>query len=355
MLLSFRNLLYFSGVILLWSCSDNQPSSHTKKEDSNPKEMRIISDYTIAFYNVENLFDTFDDPLTSDDDFTPNGEKNWTEERYQTKLEHISNVLIGIDKNAPLLTGLCEVENKKVLTDLINEPKLKKASYSFIHYNSPDTRGIDVALLYNTTYFEVLEHESLEVTFKNHPNVLTRDILYVKGLLNGEIIHLFVNHWSSRRKGEKETEYKRIEAARVLKTKVDAILATDKKAKILIMGDFNDYPNNKSLTNILEASLQPKADEFYNLASKLDRADKGSHFYNDEWGMLDQMMVSNAWLSAKKGNVLAKKTVEIYKGGEVLYEHNKLGKIPSKTYGGNRYYGGYSDHLAIFLRLKYKP
>ncbi len=120
------------------------------------------------------------------------------------------------------------------------------------------------------------------------------------------------------------------------------------------MGDFNDYPNNRSIENVLEASLQPKSEDFYNLAAKLDKANKGSHFYNNEWGMLDQMMVSNSWLSSKKGNVLKDKTVSVFKPDWVLFDHFKLGKIPKKTYSGRKYHGGFSDHLAVSLKMKFK-
>lgn len=333
-------------------------SSCDNAEDVKPKIemeiMREVNKYSVAFYNVENLFDTEDDPFTSDDEYTPLGEKEWDEERYWNKIKNIGKVIKGIDSNLPLFFGLCEVENEKVLMDLANSKILSKGDYGIVHYDSPDTRGIDVGFLYKKNYFKVLETESLEVFFKNNPNVLTRDILYVKGVLNEEEVHVFVNHWSSRRKGEKATEYKRLEAANVLKDKIEIIQEVDEKAKILIMGDFNDYPNNKSIEDVLEATLEPKSDEFYNLAAKLDRSEKGTHFYNDEWGMLDQMMISNSWLISKKGNVLKKKTVDVYREDEVLFNHSYLGKIPNKTYSGNKYHGGFSDHLAISLKFEFR-
>lgn len=316
--------------------------------------MREIKDYTIVFYNVENLFDTENDPFASDDEYTPLGYNKWTEERYLTKIKNISKVLKGIDPELPLLVGLCEVENKEVLIDLVNSNILASANYDIVHYNSPDTRGIDVALIYKKEYFEVLESESLAVLFDNHPDVLTRDILYVKGIVNQEEIHIFVNHWSSRRKGKRETEYKRLTAARVLKDKILAIQETESAAKILIMGDFNDYPDNKSIRTVLEASLNPAADEFYNLSMKLNQSNQGTHFHDNEWGMLDQMMVSSSWLTSKTGNVLKKKTVDIYNDASVLFQHPKLGTLPYKSYSGPNYHGGYSDHLAISLQLAFK-
>jgi predicted extracellular nuclease len=345
-----RELVILFFVFITFSCSN------TREEEfrGESKIMKKVEKYSVAFYNVENLFDTEDDPFTSDDEFTPLGEKEWDEERYSKKIKNIGKVIKGIDSDLPIFFGLCEVENEKVLLDLANSDNLVKGKYGVIHYDSPDTRGIDVGLLYKKDFFEVLDTESLAVIFKDNPNVLTRDILYVKGVLNNEEVHVFVNHWSSRRKGEKETEYKRLTAANVLKDKIEYIQEKDKKAKILVMGDFNDYPNNKSIEDVLEASLQPKSDEFYNLAAKLDRSEKGTHFYNEEWGMLDQMMVSNSWLISKKGNVLKKKSVDVYREDEVLFQHRYFGGIPNKTYSGNKYHGGYSDHLAIYLKLEFR-
>ena len=350
--LTFISFLLAIVSLSFSSCGEIETNNIDHK--TNLSTSMVASEYTIAFYNVENLFDTEDDPFTSDDEFTPNGEKRWTEKRYHKKLKNIAKVASALDSSLPMLFGVCEVENLRVLEDLVQEPKLQKANYGIVHFDSPDTRGIDVALMYKKDYFEVLETESLEVSFERHPNVLTRDILYVKGVLNGEEINVFVNHWSSRRKGEKATEYKRLEAAEVLKDRIEEIQELDAKAKIIVMGDFNDYPNNSSIVDVLEASLEPKSDEFYNLAAKLDKNYKGSHFYNDEWGMLDQMMISNSWLSSKKGNVIKDKTVSVFKPDWVLFNHFKLGMIPSKTYSGQKYHGGYSDHLAVYLKMKFK-
>ncbi|MCT4582479.1 MAG: endonuclease [Flavobacteriales bacterium] len=347
-------IIYCIVLLPILSCSVEDVNNEMIVSETRSKSMKELKKFSVAFYNVENLFDTEDDPLTSDDDFTPDGAKEWNEERYRKKIKNISAVIKGIDDKLPLFVGLCEVENEKVLKDLTLTEKLRKANYKIVHYDSPDTRGIDVGLIYKSDYFSVLETASLEVFFEDTPEVLTRDILYVKGELNNEIIHLFVNHWSSRRKGEKETEYKRITAAEVLKSKIEAIQEEERKAKILIMGDFNDYPMNRSIKDVLEASLQPESDEFYNLATRLDQKEEGTHFYDDEWGMLDQMMISNSWLSSKKGNVLKKKTVKVYKDDAVLFHHKKFGGIPNKTYGGDQYYGGFSDHLAIYLEFELK-
>lgn len=346
--------LILSGCIFIFSCSNNNQQMSITETEGNLSFVNEVDEYCVAFYNVENLFDIEDDPLTSDEEFTPNGEKKWDSERYNHKLNNIASVFSGIDSELPLFIGVCEVENKTVLQDLITTNTLKSANYGIVHYDSPDTRGIDVGFLYKKDYLKILLTESLDVEFVNNPDVLTRDILYVKGELNSEVIHVFVNHWSSRRNGEKETEYKRLTAAKVLKNKIEIIQSDDPETKILVMGDFNDYPNNKSIKEVLEASLQPNSNGFYNLATKLDRSEKGTHFYNDEWGMLDQMMVSNSWLSSKTGNILKNKTVKVFKDKKVLYQHRYFGGIPNKTYSGNKYHGGYSDHLAISLNFELK-
>ncbi len=344
--------IYPLAMIMLFfsSCGNN----NVQKEMALVTDSIITKDFTVGFYNVENLFDTENDPLTSDDEFTPFGDKQWDNERYVNKLKNIATVVKNLGENLPVFVGLCEVENKEVLSDLVSRKELKTGKYDFVHYDSPDTRGIDVALIYQKDVFQVLNSESIEINFAGKPDVLTRDILYVEGMLNNEVVHVFVNHWSSRRKGEKETEYKRITAANVLRKRIDKIQQENSKAKILVMGDFNDYPDNKSITNVLKASLQPKSNEFYNLATRLDQDGKGTHFYNKEWGMLDQMMISNGWLSSKKGSVLKDKTVKVYKAKEVLFQSKQFGGIPNKTYGGDRYYGGFSDHLAISLDFEYK-
>lgn len=174
-------IIYCIVLLPILSCSVEDVNNEMIVSETRSKSMKELKKFSVAFYNVENLFDTEDDPLTSDDDFTPDGAKEWNEERYRKKIKNISAVIKGIDDKLPLFVGLCEVENEKVLKDLTLTEKLRKANYKIVHYDSPDTRGIDVGLIYKSDYFSVLETASLEVFFEDTPEVLTRDILYVKG------------------------------------------------------------------------------------------------------------------------------------------------------------------------------
>lgn len=308
----------------------------------------------IAFYNVENLFDTLDAPNKIDDEFTPLSDKKWNTERYTKKLNNIGAVLASLNKpGLPAIIGLCEVENKKVVEDLVKSNQLKKAGYKIVHEESPDARGIDVALLYSPKHFKYLSHEKLTVKVPSEPWERTRDILYVKGKVANETLHLFVNHWPSRRDGTEVSEKRRIAAAKVLKQKVDKILAKDKNAKILIMGDFNDFPDNKSISKVLGAGVDDD-DVLYNLMYKQAMKGKGTYNFKGDWNMLDQFIVSKGLLDGGSGLDVDKDSGHIYKEDWILYiNREKEVEAPNKTYGGDNYYGGYSDHLPIYLNLEY--
>jgi len=320
--------------------------------EENPKDfsMDTISPdkITIAFYNVENLFDTKDDPFTNDNDFTPKGRKKWNEERYYKKINDLARVVnVMSKKDWPVIVGLAEVENTDVITDLIKDNDLIDAKYDFVHYESPDDRGIDVALLYRPDLFHVLKKNSISIYNPAFPHSKTRDILYVKGeFYNNEVFHFFVNHWSSRRDGTLETEPKRVFQASVLKDNINDILEEDKQAKIIIMGDFNDYPTDNSIRKILKAGVD-KNDELYNLAYKLEIQDKGTISYKNDWGMFDQFIVTKSIFN-KKGLYLKDKEQKILTKEWLIWK----GKKPNRTYGGLKYYGGFSDHLPTFIELK---
>ena len=209
--------------------------------------------HTIAFYNLENLFGTIDDPKTMDDDFTPKGFKKWTPKRYKKKVFKLAKTIseIGVDstERPPVLVGIAEVENEKAVQDLINAEPLRKTAYHYVHYDSPDERGIDTGLLYHKDYFEVLFSEPIALMVYNAEGErdTTRDILYVHGKLNGEEVHVFVNHWPSRRAGDNETDYKRVEAAKTIKLKMAQIEEQFVNPNYIIMGDFNDNPDSNSI------------------------------------------------------------------------------------------------------------
>lgn len=350
--MNFKNITLYGIVILTLSlayCS-------SKSVDNGSKKSNKSNEFVIMSYNVENLFDTIDEPKKADEIFLPNSEKHWNTKRYKKKINDLARVISSINKAAlPDLVGLAEVENRQVVEDLANSDFLKKGDYGIVHQESPDIRGIDVALMYKKSTFTYIEHEAIEVNYDFDPSTKTRDILYVKGKINNdEILHVFVNHWSSRREGMEKTEPKRLHAASLVRKKVDEILKADKDAKIIIVGDFNDEPQNKSLSQILNAGNSKKQDDrkLYNLLYSKDLADKGTYNYKGNWNMLDNIVVSKALLDSQKGYVVSSAEAEIFQQSWMMYYNKRYDTYtPSKTYGGPNYYGGVSDHLPVYIAL----
>jgi exonuclease III len=313
--------------------------------------------FLIVSYNVENLFDTINAPGFDDGEFTPRGSKAWNSERYNKKIASLAKVISSVgDDNFPDIVGLQEVENRKVLEDLVSSSPLKKAGYGIIHAESPDKRGIDVALLYRKETFQYEGFVKIPVAFPFDSSETTRDILYVYGKApDGMQLHFFVNHWTSRIGGEKETEPKRMYCAVALRRNLDLLLSRDSKARIVIMGDFNDDPTNKSLMNILMASDKRKnisVGEFYNLMyEKNNLGTEGTYNYHGVWYMPDQIIVSQNLLNVKSGLGCTYDSGKIFKADWMLYKSNSGEMLPDRTYGGEQYYGGFSDHLPVYLRL----
>lgn len=306
----------------------------------------------VVFYNVENLFDTAEDSTVWDDEFLPDSAKDWTQERYRKKLVDLAKVLTAISEDdLPEVVGVCEVENRQVVEDLFKTDSLGKTKFNIIHEDSPDKRGIDVALAYNSEVLSELHHEKIRYAFAFEPETTTRDILYAKLLSGSDTLHFFVNHWPSRRGGQEASEPKRLKAATMLRTKIDSILLKDKNAKIIAMGDFNDYPNNRSMTEIM--NCEPGANQrLTNLTYNFHESGLGTYNYKGEWGMLDQFIVSDGLLYSENGFATSDSSATIMKEDWQLYFPENGGEpSPSRTYGGPNYYGGYSDHLPIRLTL----
>jgi exonuclease III len=306
--------------------------------------------YTIAFYNLENLFDVFDDPKTLDDDFTPKGKKHWGHKRYKKKIRKLGNVIrqLGTEKSfyGPAIVGAVEVENKKVLDDLINSKNLKAHHYGYVHYDSSDERGIDVALLYKKELFELINSEIFPVilTEEDGARDYTRDILLVSGKLNGELMHFIVNHWPSRRTGEDETELKRITASNKVVSIVEQLRNKDLDAKIVIMGDFNDDPHSKSIQNLIKQ-------DFYNPMERLIDTGNGSLRHKGTWHLFDQILFSNNFfIDNKKTHMF--KYAEVFDKHFLKEWHGKYKGNPFRTYSGKRYLGGFSDHFPVYVYLK---
>jgi exonuclease III len=336
--------LLLACTLIICTAACAQPTKNNNKATKKS--------FFAMFYNVENLYDTRNDPKTDDDEFTPKGKVPWTEERLETKIKHIGQVISDINRpTMPDLVGLAEVENLKVLEMLTASSSLSKNKYGIVHYESPDERGIDVALLYNPETFKIISSEPLNVELPD--NDRTRDILYVKGkLTTGEVIHVFINHWPSRREGTEISESKRMIAANVIRAKINEIQKLEKSPAILVMGDFNDEPTNISITTGLNAQVVDKniaGNNLYSLLFPFLAKGEGSLFYKD-WDLFDQIIISGNILSSKKGLHTFVKDAGIFKPDYLLFI-NKAGESRPNRTMGEKYFGGYSDHLPVYVQF----
>ena len=315
-----------------------------------------INNFTIAFYNVENLFDTINDEGVRDGDFTPESKINWNNEKYLRKLESIAKVITTIGKDdLPAIVGMAEIENSGVLKDLIDKTNLSEGNYKFVHYESPDERGIDVALLYRKDYFTPVYSKAYGLHFPFDEDDRTRDMLYVKGVTAlKDTFHIMVDHWPSRSGGQEKSDPKRRFAASVVRNVVDSIFTTNKQANIIIMGDLNDNPVDLSVSEILKAEKPgniSRHNTLYNLALPNFERGEGTLYWRS-WDLFDQIIVSGSILDDGNNLKLDPKEIQILKEDWMLFTKDNEVKIPSRTAGRNAYYGGYSDHLPVYITLK---
>lgn len=311
---------------------------------------------TFMFYNTENFYDTENDPLTMDDDYTPGGFREWTYERYNDKVKKLCKVVRDIvTPNLPDIIGLAEIENKSVITDILDSLRNDGIiAYSFIHYDSPDERGSDVALIYNTRSFNVINSKAIKVHLPGIED-RTRDILYVEGKLkNYETIHLFITHFPSRNEGTEISERRRYFVASELRHEVYKLLSSNPSDNILIMGDFNDTPDDNSIDEVLGAKKKFEKIEplkLYNLLYPRHKKGIGTT-YHKSWLMFDQFIVSGNMLLSEK--IICKpEFADVFNPTYLLHFDNNNNAKPNRTYRGN-YKGGYSDHLPIILRIYLK-
>lgn len=311
----------------------------------------------VGFYNVENLFDTVDSPDTNDEEYLPDGSKGWTEERYRAKLENMARVIaeIGteIHPSGAQVLGLCEVENRQVLEDLIQTGPLAERKYGIVHYDSPDRRGVDVGLIYQKDRFQVFNSKSYTLTLPDRDDFFTRDQLLVSGTLDGDTVHFIVAHWPSRRGGQKRSTPLRMAAGQLGRSIVDSIQTENPNAAIFYMGDLNDDPVDPSVRRGLRSS--GKAEKsingiLFNPMEELFNKGIGTLAYRDNWNLFDQVLVSQGGLSPSRNSYR-------YFGAKVFnkpYLRQKEGNFagyPFRTHVGDSYKGGFSDHFPVYLIL----
>lgn len=308
----------------------------------------------IVFYNTENLYDPFNDTLTMDDDFLPCEPRAWTYSKFRTKVFHIARALVAAGQwQRPAIIGLCEVENRFVLKQLTEASPLKKTNYHIIHEDSPDPRGVDVALLYDPEQFMVIQHKALRMTNPRDSIFKTRDILYIKGTVrSGDTLHLFVNHWPSKYGGLASSLLKRKFVAAKLRGFLDSLFSINSRVNIMLMGDFNDGPEQEVMQEMLEihpGKKQAETFRLYNLMEKFP-GKQGTHKFHGEWSVLDQFLVSGSLLD---GNLsVSSSGARAVKANFLLEEdENYSGHKPFRTFAGPRYLGGYSDHLPVVVDL----
>lgn len=314
----------------------------------------------IGFYNLENLFDTEDSPDTDDAEFTPQGANKWTDALYADKLKNMAQVLavMGTDvtPDGPAILGVCEIENRRVLEDLSAQPSIRDRNYKVVQFNSPDRRGVDVGFMYQPKYFTPTESRPLHVwgpDAAKGDTLFTRDVLYVKGLLVGEPIHVFVNHWPSRRGGEERSSPLREFAAGVARAVIDSILLKEPNAKIFVMGDLNDFPINKSVRKVMMAVEKPnkvKSKEFFNPWYAPYKKGVGTTAYQDSWGLFDMILLSKGTLNKADTGFHYHKS-RIVNDAFLIQKTDRYKGYPFRTFSNGNYQGGYSDHFPVVIYL----
>ena len=306
---------------------------------------------TVAFYNLENFFDTKDDPHALDDDFTPKGKRAWTPKRFRHKVRKLSKTIrhIGEDfsKHPPVLIGLAEVENRDVIERLLESKALSDIDYGIAHFDSPDERGIDTALLYLREAFSLRHQERIPLYLKEEDGDrdYTRDILYINGLWGEQKIHVLVNHWPSRRACTEETEGKRLRAAKTVLQKISELEGMESNPYIVVMGDFNDGPESPSVRLMDESAY------LINPFEQVKRSGIGSAYYKGKWSLFDQILMSPAFFQGQsKGPVF--REAEVYSPRFLIRYKGKHKGSPFRTFTGRKYTGGYSDHFPVFVTIR---
>ncbi len=313
----------------------------------------------VGFYNFENLFDTVDDTLKNDEEFLPNGTRLWTDEVYKDKLKNLARVVseLGTDvtPDGVAILGVSEIENRKVLEDFAKQPAVAARNYQVVHFDSPDERGVDVGLIYQPKYFKVTASKSIPLLIYGDDGErnFTRDILYVAGLLDGEPLHVLVNHWPSRRGGEAATQPYRNAAALICKNVKDSLEQIDPHAKVIVMGDLNDDPTSPSVKKIM-ASKHKQEDvepgDFFNPMYEFFKKGIGTTAYRDAWSLFDQIILSSGLMGKKQTGYHYYKA-QVFNKPYLIQKTGQYKGYPFRTFDFDNYIGGYSDHFPVCVFL----
>lgn len=311
----------------------------------------------IAFYNVENLFDTIDSPDTNDTEYTQGGSKNWDGKKYWDKISNIAQVIseIGTEltPDGPAMMGLSEIENRSVLEDLVKDRQISDRNYQIVHYDSPDRRGVDVAFIYQPKYFKVLSSRPVFFQPEGRPDFYSRDVLLISGLLHGEAMHILVNHWPSRSSGERKTRPLRNAAAQLNRRLIDSLSQADPTAHIILMGDLNDDPNNQSVQVYLKAIANKdkmKPGELFNPFHDFYRRGIGTLAWRDSWNLFDMIILNQTLLTEDKSTYTFLRA-GVFNKKYLLQPEGRFAGYPFRTHAGDTYLGGFSDHFPTYIFL----
>lgn len=317
--------------------------------------------YMVAFYNLENLFDIYDDPETHDEEFTPDGIKQWNETKYQKKLTNMERVLFdmaAIQKDYPIVIGVSEIENRSVLEDLISQPKLKGANYRICHYDSPDARGVDVAFLYRADVFKLEGSENIKLVVEELPDFRTRDFVVMWGTIEGEPFYFLVSHWPSRLGGKEASQFKRDACAKQIREIKDKLLAENPNTKVIVMGDFNDDATDASLVKVMGAKGKVKdlaEGDFFNPFFQMLRAGHGTLAYQDMWNLFDNICVTENLVNDEPGKLKLIKGKKFYgnifRRPYMLQQEGQYKDYPLRTFVTNNFQNGFSDHFPVYIYI----
>ncbi|MBQ2365352.1 MAG: endonuclease/exonuclease/phosphatase family protein [Alistipes sp.] len=315
--------------------------------------------HMVAFWNLENLFDIYDDPETHDEEFTPNGVKQWNEIKYAKKLANVERVLFDIaavQKEYPIVIGVSEIENRSVLEDLVEQPKLKGANYRICHYDSPDARGVDVAFLYRSDVFKLEGSDNIKLNVEELPNFRTRDLVVMWGTIDGEPFYFLVSHWPSRLGGKEASQFKRDACAKQIREIKDSLLANNPATKVIVMGDFNDDATDASLVKVMGAKGKVKeleTGDFFNPFNEMLRANQGTLAYQDSWNLFDNICVTENLVNASEGKYRLIKGKKFYGNifvrNYMLQQEGQYKGYPLRTFVSNNFQNGFSDHFPVYI------